>query len=230
MGELGYALTAAKVAVSRLLSASLPDDEYFLEYVSSWPKMQCQFTSDLRQLPAVLNVSPNGRTALVDAMYLALQAMRQARNSNRALLVISDGYENSSVYNARELFAAFSDQPTPMFLLIPHAPPFRIGPRGPTMPEGVIELHDRLVQLATESGGYALSVSNVGQLISAAMQFGNAIRSPYVLSFRKPPQGATNHNFNLRVETNGRPRPILLYTRTAFASRSGTGAISPSER
>ena len=43
---------------------------------------------------------PFGRTALYDAIYLGLEKMKSASNDRRALLLISDGEDNSSRYSA----------------------------------------------------------------------------------------------------------------------------------
>ena len=44
-----------------------------------------------------------GQTALLDAIYLAVNEMKQAANPKRALLIVSDGGENSSRYTRREM-------------------------------------------------------------------------------------------------------------------------------
>ena len=44
-----------------------------------------------------------GRTALLDAIYLAINQMKEASNTKKALLVISDGGDNSSRYTGREI-------------------------------------------------------------------------------------------------------------------------------
>src|SRR5207249_9106679 len=44
-----------------------------------------------------------GRTALLDGIYLALHTMKKARNPRKALLLISDGGDNSSRYTESEI-------------------------------------------------------------------------------------------------------------------------------
>ncbi len=51
----------------------------------------------------ILSASAKGRTALLDAIYLGLSEMRTARNAKRALLIISDGGDNNSRYNERDI-------------------------------------------------------------------------------------------------------------------------------
>ena len=46
---------------------------------------------------------PDGHTALLDAIYLAIARMRSARYQRRALLIISDGADNHSRYGLKEV-------------------------------------------------------------------------------------------------------------------------------
>src|SRR6202158_5918445 len=48
---------------------------------------------------------PKGRTALLDAIYLGVNKMRQAKYPKRALLIISDGGDNHSRYTESEIKA-----------------------------------------------------------------------------------------------------------------------------
>ena len=58
----------AKAGINRFLDASGPEDEYFLEYVNSWPAMKCIFSCDLSHIRAGLQVEPRGESALIDAI------------------------------------------------------------------------------------------------------------------------------------------------------------------
>ncbi len=46
---------------------------------------------------------PKGRTALLDAIYLGVSKMRQAKYQKKALLIISDGGDNHSRYTEGEI-------------------------------------------------------------------------------------------------------------------------------
>ncbi len=46
---------------------------------------------------------PKGRTALLDAIYLGMAKMRQAKQQRKALLIISDGGDNRSRYTENEI-------------------------------------------------------------------------------------------------------------------------------
>src|SRR5207244_6741747 len=47
--------------------------------------------------------APKGRTALLDAVYLGMHKMKEAKNQKKALLIISDGGDNHSRYTESEI-------------------------------------------------------------------------------------------------------------------------------
>ena len=52
---------------------------------------------------------PDGATALLDAVYLGLSVMRNARNDRKVLLIVSDGGDNHSRYTARDVMSALAE-------------------------------------------------------------------------------------------------------------------------
>jgi len=93
-----------RTAVSEFLSAANADDEYFVVGVSSRPKILADNTQSTSRLEAKLaSESPQGSTALLDSIYLALAKMRSAQYQRRALLIISDGGDNNSRYRLKQI-------------------------------------------------------------------------------------------------------------------------------
>jgi hypothetical protein len=210
MGSGFDGLVNAKAGVNELLNTAGPEDEFFIEYVNDGP-VQHGFSRDLDQIRAALNVSPKGRTALIDAVYLALDAMRGARYVNRALLVISDAYDNVSVYKSGDVASAISNLPVPIFLIVP-CPPLDRFRRGRPLLEGEAAVRSNFVRLVSQSGGFALKTFNKEDMIASVTQLGKTIRSPYILSFRQPPQQTTVQRLNLSVKVTGvHPQPLLFY-------------------
>ncbi len=116
--------------MNRSLDTLAPTDEHFIEYVSDAPDMKCTFSCNIRHIGVVKTPAGKGRTALIDAIYLALNGRRHAHYSNRILLVISDGGDNNSVYKTRELDRAMDELPVPVFLILPMTTPPRFGHGG----------------------------------------------------------------------------------------------------
>ena len=93
-------------AVEQFIKTSLPGDEYFLVQFSDVPKLQTPFTLDTNEIMSSLSlVRPQGWTAMFDAIYLAVNQMRFAKNSRKALLVLSDGVDNNSRYSGGEIIS-----------------------------------------------------------------------------------------------------------------------------
>jgi hypothetical protein len=197
----------ARLAIGKLLDASQPGDEYFLEYVSDVPVMPCAFGCGPRQILDGIHVQPKGKTALIDGLYMALHEMSKARNPNRALLVLSDGLDTSSTRKFHEVENAYADSPVPLFLLVPTeaGDPFL----GPWPVVGApAEARRDLERLVARSGGMAVGAIGSTATLAEMAEFASLIRSPYILYFAAPPR----HPTRLRAQIKGvRWKPHLLY-------------------
>jgi Ca-activated chloride channel homolog len=102
----------AKSAITRFLQSGNPEDEYFLITFNHKTTLVQSFTP---QSTAVQNdvafQKPGGRTAMYDAVYMGLDQIKGAKNEKKALIVITDGEDNSSRYSPSEVreFAKESD-------------------------------------------------------------------------------------------------------------------------
>ena len=95
----GAKIAAAQAALERFLTDLLgPDDEFFLFRFENRPHLVEGWTSDRALLSERLKeIKPDGATALYDAIVYALPLLRSGRHTKKALLVISDGNDTSSV-------------------------------------------------------------------------------------------------------------------------------------
>jgi Ca-activated chloride channel homolog len=102
----------AKKAIDRFLQSGNPEDEYFLITFNQKTTLVQSFTSQSSALQngAALQ-KPGGRTALYDAVYLGLDQIKGANNDKKALILVTDGEDNSSRYSPLEVreFAKESD-------------------------------------------------------------------------------------------------------------------------
>lgn len=100
----GDKLRMAREALGRFIQTSHRSDEYFLIAFNSRAQLLLDRT---RNGDGVLDkltfVETKGNTALYDGVYLGIEKVTRGTHSKRALLVISDGQDNSSRYNFREL-------------------------------------------------------------------------------------------------------------------------------
>jgi Ca-activated chloride channel family protein len=103
---------SAKNAIIRFLQSGNPEDEYFLVTFNQKTTLVQSFTRESTTIQnEVAFKTPGGRTALYDAVYMGLDQIKGAKNEKKALILITDGEDNSSRYSATEVreFAKESD-------------------------------------------------------------------------------------------------------------------------
>ncbi len=103
---------SARAALSRFLQGANPEDEFFLIEFNQEVAVVSDFTHDGASLmnKAALRL-PGGRTAIYDAVYRGLEKIKEGKNDRKALILITDGEDNSSRYSPSEVreFAKESD-------------------------------------------------------------------------------------------------------------------------
>ena len=93
----------ARDALKAFVQTSHPDDDFFLVAFNRQAKLIADFADGDEVLRKMATIKPDGDTALYDAVYLGLEKLKGARHKKRVLIVISDGQDNCSRYNLREL-------------------------------------------------------------------------------------------------------------------------------
>ena len=103
-GSMGDNIIGARNSVVRFLEQGNPEDEYFLITFNNRATVVRDFTNQSKSIRNELSTkSPQGRTALYDAIYLGLEHIRSGRHQKKALIVITDGEDNRSRYTFSEL-------------------------------------------------------------------------------------------------------------------------------
>src|SRR5581483_11407348 len=103
-GSMGDKLKRSRMAASVFFKIADPQDEFFLVEFDSKPRLVVPLTQDTGRIEEELTFSrSHGSTALLDAIYMALQEMRHSKKNKKALLVISDGGDNNSRYTVKEV-------------------------------------------------------------------------------------------------------------------------------
>lgn len=103
-GSMGSKFVRARKALAEFLRTSNPQDEFFVVGFNDRPSVIVDYTSDPDDVEArMVMLKPENRTALIDAVYLGVDHLRQAKYERKALLIISDGGDNRSRYTEGEL-------------------------------------------------------------------------------------------------------------------------------
>lgn len=156
------------------------EDEYFAVAVSDKPRLIAATTDSIETMQDRLGSTPKGKTALFDAIYLAIARMHTARYQRHALLIISDGGDNTSRYTRDEIksviaesdvltyaIGIFDEEPIPLL----HTIEERMG-------------RNWLSELTDVSGGRTIAADNREKIPEIAALISRELRNQYVLGYR----------------------------------------------
>lgn len=100
----GEKISKARKALERFIGTSHPSDEYFLIAFNNRAQLLLDRTRDGESVLQKLTlVEPRQNTALYDAVYLGTEKVTRGSHQKKAMLIISDGQDNSSRYNFGEV-------------------------------------------------------------------------------------------------------------------------------
>ncbi|HSR53013.1 MAG TPA: VWA domain-containing protein [Acidobacteriota bacterium] len=103
-GSMGDNIMSARNSIIRFLEQGDPTDEYFLVTFNDRTAVAQDFTPRGENIRGQIAFSgTSGRTALFDAIYLGLEKLEEGRHEKKALIVITDGEDNSSRYTSGEI-------------------------------------------------------------------------------------------------------------------------------
>jgi len=184
---------AEREAISEFFKNANSEDDYFVVAFSSHPEMLTEVTQSIGTIQAKLGaVVPNGSTAMLDAISVAMTRMRSAKYKRRALLIISDGGDNNSHHKYREIKSLVRDSDVEVYA---------IGLFDTTFFKTYEEFMGKkwLSEITDATGGRTVTVDNVSKMGEAAAAISTEMRSQYVLGYR-PSQ----------VESDGKRRQIKV--------------------
>lgn len=213
-GSMGNKLAKSRQAVAQFMKTANPEDEFFLVQFNDRPELVVPFTPDPEDIQSRLAFTQSkGRTALLDGVYMAMNQMKRARNGRKAILIISDGGDNSSRYTESEVRNAVKEADVQIYaigIFEPYASRGRTPEElnGPTL----------LGEIAEQTGGRHFPVENLAELPDVAAKIGLELRNEYVLGYS--PKNVTRDGKYRRVQvklvkTTGLP-PLKAMFRTGY--------------
>ena len=213
-GSMSDKVDKAREAAVQFFHTANPLDEFFLVSFNDRAELTSPFTSSVDDLQSrMMFTAARGRTALLDAIYLGLSEMRGARNSKRALLIISDGGDNHSRYNETDIKSFLKEADCQLYA-VGIFDPIDIRGRTPEEMEGPSLLNE----LTEMSGGRVFPVENLNDLPDIAAKIGMELRNQYVLAYR-PSNGSRDGTWRkIKVKLTpprGLP-PLSVYAKTGY--------------
>jgi VWFA-related protein len=206
-GSMRNKMHRSSEASATFFQTANPQDEFFLIEFNDRPRLTVPFTNDPDELyRRVVRAHPFGRTSLLDAVHMASLQMKYARNSRKAILIVSDGGDNRSRFTPRQVQGDVleSDMQTYAIGIFEPDSTRKLSAeeqRGP----------DLLEELAEATGGRHYRVDDIDQLASVAARVSTDMRNQYLL-------GYTSTN----AERNGKYRQVKVNAAASGAAKLRT--------
>jgi Ca-activated chloride channel family protein len=210
-GSMNSKMERAKDAVMEFFKTANPQDEFFMITFSDEPEMVNDFTSSVDDIQGKLVFTvPQKRTALLDAIYMGVSKMRQAKYPKKALLIISDGGDNHSRYTENEIKAMVKEADVMVYAIGIYDRYYQSEEErlGPALLGEITEL----------TGGRAFTVENPNDLADVATKIGVELRNQYVLGYRPKTVARDGKWRKIKVKLlppKGLP-PLRVYARTGY--------------
>lgn len=212
-------LTAAMI----FIQGSNPMDEMFVINFNEKARRGLPdimlFSDNVRQLrDALWQGEPEGRTALYDAIEMALHQLDFGRQAKKTLVVISDGGDNHSTHTLREV---------KQDVLATLATIYTVGiydEDDPEKNEGVLK------DLAHVTGGVFYHPTSLADIGTICRQIAKDIRSRYTIGYVPSVEGKMVRHIKVVASSPEHPK-LVVRTRTSYVfpeNSGGTGTAGPS--
>ena len=215
-GSMVNKMARVRDAVNQFCESANPQDEFFMFVFADQPRLVTDFTSVPEDLVMVLLFTqPKGRTALLDAIYMGLHKMKAAKYGKKALLIISDGGDNHSLYGEKEVKAAAKEADVLIYSIgvFDRYVSSQEESRGPAL----------LTEIAEPTGGRAFTLANEIELPAVASHIGRELRTQYVIGYRpeEMPKDGKWHKIQVKLRL---PRKLSF-----LKARARTGYYAPAQ-
>src|SRR5579863_6437766 len=204
-GSMADKIDRIREAIQQFCDQANPQDEFFMITFADAPMLVTDFTNRPEEiLNSMVAVHPRGRTSLLDAIYMGIRKMHDARYSRRALLILSDGGDNHSRYNEHDVKSAVKEADVLLYA---------VGTYDRYVNTQEEALGPELLQSVTEvTGGKAYTLTNIADLPGVTRAIGVQLRHQYVLAYRPQsrPKDGKWYKINVKLRL---PKRLHLFLR-----------------
>ena len=210
-GSMKDKIDKSREAVVEFFKTANPQDEFFMVAFNDKPQVISDFTQSIEAIQGQLVYAvPQGRTALLDAIYLALAKMHEAHNQKKALLIISDGGDNHSRYTESEIKSLVKEADVQIYAIglfgsNPGTPEEQTGPA-------------TLSEITDVTGGRTFTIDNPNELTDVATKIGVELRNQYVLGYRptKPERNGKWRKIKVKLNPPKGLPPLTVYSKSGY--------------
>ncbi len=170
---MGPKLRPAQQLAARFVQAN-PLDQFCVVQFNDEPGVTTTLTTNSAKIQGDLtSIHPRGGSALWDGVYLALNEVSQGNSPRKALLVISDGADNSSHYTEAEIANAVREAAIPLYAVGVFEPA-----HSGACPSDDLNGSTRLRRAAEQSGGHYFAIESVDDIPVVVAKITAELRAP----------------------------------------------------
>jgi Ca-activated chloride channel family protein len=171
-------------AALAFLQAGNPGDEFFLIGFNDDVELLQDYTGDIDEISdAMENTVVVGKTLLYDAIYLGVEKAQSGARSKKALVVITDGNDDTSYFSLKELIAKIQESNVQVFCvgLLDERPKRNIF--GRWADAEAKKYHDALVGISEGTGGKAFFPQETAEIRDAVNEIARDLRGQYSIGY-----------------------------------------------
>ena len=204
-------IDTAREALGEFFKNANPEDDYFVLSFANRPELVAGTTQSIENIQNKLALAiPHGNTALLDAIYVGISRLRNARYKRRALLIISDGGDNHSRYDAKEIKKLVQEADVEIYAI--------------GIFDSIFKTYEEwagkrlLTEISEETGGRTVTVDDLGKLPEIAAMISRELRNQYVLGYRPKNFGRDGlwRKIKVQLTRSLNDSPLQIYYRRGY--------------
>jgi len=187
------------------LKSKTQDDEYFVIVFSDAPAMVVAYTTDAKLMPKVFPKS--GEQPLYDAIYNGIDAMKEAANPRKVLVVVTAAGDNGKGQTDDQLVNYAIKQPVQVY---------SIDMGGGSAASNTLDL------LASVTGGRANVSSDSSFLLeSISAELARALKSQYLIGYKSTNTKKDGHRrgVKVKVRASSEEAKLTVWTKSGYYSQ-----------
>jgi len=214
-GSMSGKVQRARQTLREFANGCHIDDEMFIIGFNDKPTLLTDFTKDDSEIVNSIAMMPaKGSTALLDAVYMGVEKLKQGRYNRKVLIIISDGEDNSSRYSQKEIKNLVKESDVEIF---------SIGTTEIWQPATYADLSgmEILDDISTMTGGKAYFPKDFNQMAAVCRQIALGLRNQYSIAYIPSNASFDGSWRKLRVRIKGVKDGgyLVLRARTGYYAR-----------
>ena len=220
-GSMSMVIDEVYQAAFHTIRASKPEDEFFILTFNDKIQLRQDFSTDRNLLQKRLKgIRAERRTALYDAVLAGLNYIHGGRHDKKALLIVTDGDDNSSESSFRYLLERVRQENVAIYVVGFFGATSDLSPRLERS-----ELEALLVRLAEATGGKAYFPRTMEECDQACIAIARELRQQYGLGYYPVPKGRDGNWHAVGVQLQVPPE----ISSNGLTARTRAGYFAPRE-